>query len=103
MACCGKSEIDSNDVKTNDFTKHYQKLKHSDKVALIIKIQAFFRGFRARKRIQKIREQTGFHAGMGQFNMHHEGASNYDNPDVIVFFQFILLINYSLANKRAIR
>ena len=51
MACCGKSEIDSNDIKTNDFAKDYQRLKHADKVALIIKIQAFFRGFRDRRRI----------------------------------------------------
>jgi hypothetical protein len=64
MACCGKSEIDSNDVKTNDFTKHYQKLKHSDKVALIVKIQAFFRGYKVRKHIHRLREQRGFHPGM---------------------------------------
>ncbi len=51
MACCGKSEIDSNDVKTNDFNNAYSNLKHSDKVALIIKIQAAFRGYRARKRV----------------------------------------------------
>jgi len=53
MACCGKSEIDSNDVKTNnDFTRHYSKLKHSEKIALVIKIQAFFRGYRTRKMIE---------------------------------------------------
>ena len=51
MACCGKSEIDSNDIKTNDFTKHLQKLHGSDKISLIIRIQANFRGFLARKRV----------------------------------------------------
>ena len=38
MACCGKSEIDSNDIKTNDFKDHYSHLKHSDKVALVVRI-----------------------------------------------------------------
>jgi hypothetical protein len=83
MACCGKSEIDSNDIKTNDFTKYYQKLKHSDKVALIVKIQAFFRGYRARQRISKIRDQRGYHHGMPNVQMSPDGVQNYDNPDVI--------------------
>lgn len=55
MACCGKSEIDSNDIKTNDFHNHYNYLKQSDKVRLIVRIQAAYRGYRARKRIARMR------------------------------------------------
>ncbi len=86
MACCGKSEIDTTDIKTNDFTKHYAKLKHSDKVSLIIRIQAFFRGYRARKRIQRFRDQqteAGYHKGMPNVQISPDGVQNYDNPDVI--------------------
>lgn len=85
MACCGKSEIDSNDVKTNDFTKYYQKLKHTDKVALIVRIQAFFRGYKARKRIAKLRNARGdgFNHGMPNVQLSPDGVQNYDNPDVL--------------------
>lgn len=86
MACCGKSEIDSNDIKTNDFTKHLQKLHGSDKISLIIRIQANFRGFLARKRVQRMRETMGYNnPGMaGRFHMSPDGQANYENPDVIV-------------------
>lgn len=67
MACCGKSEIDSNDIKTNDFSNHYSNLKHSDKVAMIVRIQAAFRGYRARMGINKIFSQREGRPGMGHF------------------------------------
>lgn len=68
MACCGKSEIDNTDIKTNDFHDHYKHLKYSDKVALIVRLQAAFRGYLARKRVYRIREQYGFHAGMQSYS-----------------------------------
>jgi len=67
MACCGKSDIDSNDIKTNDFTNQYTNLKHSDKEALIVKIQAAYRGHRARKRVSKMRSTRGGGPGMQHF------------------------------------
>jgi hypothetical protein len=54
MACCSKQDIDSNDIKTNDFDSKWQNMKHSDKVALIVRIQAAFRGFRARMRVSRL-------------------------------------------------
>jgi hypothetical protein len=83
MACCGKSEIDSNDVKTNDFTNAYKQLKHSDKIKVIVRIQAFVRGCLARKRVQKLREYRGVHPGMGNYQMSPDGVQNFENPDVI--------------------
>jgi hypothetical protein len=54
MACCSNQNVDSNDIKTNDFNTKWQNMKHSEKVALIVRIQAAFRGFRARKRVRKL-------------------------------------------------
>jgi hypothetical protein len=54
MACCSKQDIDSNDIKTNDFHSKWQNMKHIDKVVLIVRIQAAFRGFRARKRVSRL-------------------------------------------------
>ena len=51
MTCCGNSNVDNNDIKTNDFNSKYANLKQADKVRLIIRIQAAFRGFLTRKRI----------------------------------------------------
>lgn len=87
LGCCGKSEIDSNDIKTNnDFTNQYSRLKHSDKVIMIVRIQAGIRGFLARKRVRKLRESRGYRSGgtMPNYQLSPDGQINYDNPDVIV-------------------
>ena len=66
------------------------KLKPSERVAIIIRIQAAFRGYMARKRIQQLRGSMGYRAhGMAGMMMHNADGSmpaNYDNPDVIVSF-----------------
>ena len=88
MACCSNNNVDNNDIKTSDFNNAYNRLKQSDKIFLVIKIQAAFRGFLGRKRVQRIREKTGYaRAGAGgMFNNHAspDGVNNYDNQDVIV-------------------
>lgn len=80
--------MDNNDIKTSDFNNAYNRLKQSDKIFLVIKIQAAFRGYMGRKRVQRIREKTGYaRAGAGgMFNNHAspDGVNNYDNQDVIV-------------------
>ena len=38
MECCSNSNVDHNDVKTNDFQNLYSKLKTADKIRLIVKI-----------------------------------------------------------------
>ena len=48
LACCGKNEADPNNFKVDEFNN----LKGSDKIRMIIKIQAFFRGVLARKRVK---------------------------------------------------
>lgn len=68
MACCGKSDIDNNDIKTNDFNSKYQNLKQSEKVEQIIKIQATFRGFLTRKRLAEFRGERGF-SGTGGYGL----------------------------------
>ncbi len=86
FACCSNNNVDNNDIKTNDFHNSLSKLKSADKIALIVKLQAAFRGYMARKRVQRIRENTGYrYGGGGMFNNHSpDGVQNYDNPDVIV-------------------
>jgi len=49
MACCGKSESDPNNINTAGFSRD---INSSDKIALIIKIQAGMRGFLARRRVK---------------------------------------------------
>jgi len=52
---------------------------------LIVRIQAAFRGFMARKRVRRIRESQGYKGNiMSNFQMSPNGQYNYDNPDVLV-------------------
>ena len=60
FACCSNNNVDNNDIKTNDFQNAFNRLKSSDKINLIIKLQAAFRGHLARKRVQRIRDQSGY-------------------------------------------
>ena len=46
MACCGKNESDPNNFKVDDFSN----IK-GDKLRMIIRLQAAFRGYLARKRV----------------------------------------------------
>ena len=79
MTCCGNSNVDNNDIKTNDFHNKYSNLKNADKVNMIIKIQAVFRGYLTRKRIQEIQGTRGF-SGMGGYD---GGMQNYENEGVM--------------------
>jgi hypothetical protein len=67
----------SNDIKTNDFNNAFNRLKSSDKIYLIIRLQASFRGYLARKRVRRIKESRGGSMrGMGM------GMSNFQmSPD----------------------
>ena len=60
MGCCGNSNVDNNDIKTNDFNSKYANLRQGDKVQQIIKIQATYRGHLTRKRIAEFRGEAGF-------------------------------------------
>lgn len=74
LTCCSNSNVDTtNDFKTNDFKNQFKYTK--DAMFHIIRIQASFRGFLARKRVQRIREQTGYTGG-GMFNkmMNNDGV-----------------------------
>ncbi len=51
MACCGKSEVDSNDVKTSDFRDQYNNIGAQEKVEKVVKVQAWWRGNMARKQV----------------------------------------------------
>jgi hypothetical protein len=70
MACCGKSDIDSNDIKTNflgltagdqlTHSPHFASLKASDRLVIVLKLQAAFRGYMARKRVRMIKDSLGY-------------------------------------------
>ena len=53
-------------------------------MALIIKVQANFRGFLARKKIRGMQ----YNAGMGGFN-YEDGQQDYDNQKVQVSIKFV--------------
>jgi hypothetical protein len=78
--------VDNNDIKTNDFNNALSRLKQSDKIFLIVKIQSAFRGYMARKRVRRLRDSNGYAGRGGMFNNHSspDGVQNYDNPDVLV-------------------
>ena len=77
MACCGKQDEDPNNIVTGGFTKwHYT----GDKIYNIIKIQAIFRGYLARKRVKALKSSEGIKSMMNNFN--YNGPANYENPEV---------------------
>ena len=87
FACCSNNNVDNNDIKTNDFNNALSRLKQSDKLYLIVKIQSTFRGYLTRKRVRRLRESNGYGGGRGgMFNNHSspDGVQNYENPDVLV-------------------
>lgn len=67
LACCGKNDGDTGEVKTGNFYRdmHLQSpkfaaLSERQKLALIIKIQSIFRGYMARKRVHLIKQSLGY-------------------------------------------
>ena len=85
MACCSNSEVDNNDIKTNnDFTKNNSKLKHHEVVSNVVKIQAAYRGYRDRKLVSQFREMRYQEGGyMNPDGTEFGNNGNYENPDVI--------------------
>lgn len=58
--CCGSSSVDNNDVKTGQSQQYDQffidKLNHPNMIARIVKIQAAFRGYMARKYVRNFKQ-----------------------------------------------
>lgn len=110
IACCGKSDVDPNDVKTNFLTGNgafdalnqspkFAALTPSQRLALVIKIQSVFRGYLGRKRVSQVREHFYRAGGMMAYGMPDGGMQvNYDNPDVIV--SVTAYLNITLVNQR---
>ena len=87
LGCCGNGQVDNNDIKTPSYDQYAaDRLRHPHIIALIIKIQAAFRGYMARKYVRQIKESQ-YHQGFSynqNVNNNGELVYNYDNPDVIV-------------------
>jgi hypothetical protein len=77
LACCGKQEEDGSNLNTALLGKEYHS---ADKMRRIIRIQACFRGFMARKRVKAIRGDDGVKSMMNHFN--YNGPANFENPEV---------------------
>lgn len=78
--------MDNNDIKNPSYDQYAaDRLRHPNQIALIIKIQAAFRGYMARKYIRQIKESQYHHGFSYNHNVdnHGEPVYNYDNPDVI--------------------
>ena len=106
LACCGKSDTEVGEVKTNNFYKdhgvssRFLQLSLREQIRIVIKIQALFRGYLARKRVQQIKQSMGYRTNQGMMVNYPVDANiplNYDNPDVMV----IKFISHILGNQRA--
>ena len=82
MACCGKNDADPNNINTDQFGKGHDYLHQADKIKTIIRIQAAFRGYMARKRVRSLRFSGGGRTMMHAAN--YNGVANYENPEVLV-------------------
>ncbi len=81
MTCCGGDKDDPNDFKT-DFGMN-KDMNHPDKIKVIVRIQALYRGFKARMRVAEIKATRG-PSIMGKFAVSPDGKANYDNQEVMV-------------------
>jgi hypothetical protein len=70
LACCGKNEADPNNLTTTGWDS---KGGANIKLAIVVKIQAHMRGFLARKRVKRIRNQGG---SAGKSMMYYNNMSN---------------------------
>ena len=64
LACCGSNDNDPNNMNTDNLVKD---LHSADKIRMIIRIQAAFRGYMDRKRVGSLRV-TGGHKSMMHSN-----------------------------------
>ena len=82
--CCSGQTVDPNgDIKTLD-NQHLERKMTASQLAMIIKVQAVFRGYLTRKRIRTMQYNAGM--GMGGFVYGEDGEihQDYDNPKVQV-------------------
>ncbi|TNV83491.1 hypothetical protein FGO68_gene3019 [Halteria grandinella] len=87
LACCGKSEVDSNDIKTQGIVDILDQLKSTKSIRRIIKIQSVFRGYLTRKHVRQLRESLDYEFMRNKDGMLGPNGEplpfNYENPDVI--------------------
>ena len=103
LACCGKSEAEVGEIKTNKFYKDhgvsskFLQLSQREQIRIVVRIQALFRGYLARKRVQQIKQSMGYRTNQGMMVNYPVDANiplNYDNPDVMVLLLFVHLLEY---------
>lgn len=66
LACCSKSEVDTNDIKTQGHIDILDQLKSAQNVRMIVHIQAAVRGFLTRKHVQQLKESLDYDFGPGK-------------------------------------
>ena len=102
LACCGKSEAEVGEIKTNKFYKDhgvsskFLQLSQREQIRIVVRIQALFRGYLARKRVQQIKQSMGYRTNQGMMVNYPVDANiplNYDNPDVMVLPSFLIFQN----------
>jgi hypothetical protein len=93
LACCGKNDSEVGEIKTHNLYKDhgvsskFLQLSQKEQIRIIVKIQALFRGYLARKRVHMIKQSLGYRTNQGMMvNYQIDGSVplNYDNPDVMV-------------------
>jgi hypothetical protein len=86
LGCCSKNDEDTHNV--NMMFLDAAIFNNRDKLRLIVRIQAVFRGYLTRKRVRAILEAEGVNtmsgALMGKLGGASDGPPNYENPDVLV-------------------
>jgi hypothetical protein len=107
LACCGKSEAEVGEIKTNKFYKDhgvsskFLQLSQREQIRIVVRIQALFRGYLARKRVQQIKQSMGYRTNQGMMVNYPVDANiplNYDNPDVMVLLCFCSSFRISESN-----
>jgi len=88
-SCCSGSTIDrSSDIKTLDAAQLRATMTPTQ-MALIIKVQAYIRGYITRKRIRHMK----YTAGMAAY-VYEDGINDYDNPKVQVSIKKHIKTNF---------
>ena len=99
LACCSKSDVDSNDIKTQGYQYLADRFTHPNTIYIIVRIQAAFRCYMAMKYVKRVREHQYQQFPNSYNNVNSDVPFNYENPDVIVIITYFNQINQHIREQ----